>query len=408
MYKIRDTKELLSLLHKNKDFIGAVFENSQYKMNINNALGFIDEDELDNLENNEIVEVFQNDVMLSEHLVKFLESSLADGFDEEIYDYKNIFIKVDNFIKLYYQTEEQKGDTSTYINKIQRILRRIPSNLLSSFRGMKYHIDITYRSAATSEAKIQEMRDYKKMFDELYLTLNYVQKELKKNHGFFSHAGSEHLIQQEVYINKYILEIRDSIIKTNHDIITYIKDTEKSVKFYKHITDLKELNNRKELREFTNFYELVMQGSKEPLLSGFSKSLKKDRDIKLYPDFANEDEFEERYENSKRKTSITAKLEASEVSIDDVFLKNESITIIDYNSYLYSYLESKETDKSFLEYFKEREPTLNESRLLQAYLSVVILNADVLYFTEYYEKIGQHDCISVYPLTKNQGNFYAN
>ncbi len=408
MYRIRDTRELLSLLNKNKKFIAAAFESSQYKIDINNTLGFVDEDELDNLENNEIVEVFQNDVLLSEHLVKFLESSLADGFDEELYDYKNIFTKVDNFIKLYYQVKEQNGDADSYVSKIQRILRRIPSNLLSSFKGMKYHIEFTYRSAATSEAKVQEMIDYKRMFDELCLTLEYVQKELKKNHGFFLYAGSEHLMQQEVYINKYILEIRDSIIKTNHDIIAYIKDTEKNVKFYKHITELKELNNRRELRERTNFYELVSASDREPVLSGFSKSLKKDREIKLYPDFAYDEEFEKRYESLKIKTSITKKIEASTESIEDVFFKDESISIVDYNTHLYSYLDDESAERSFLEYLREKEPKLSEPKLLQVYLSIVILNADALYFTENYEKIGKHECISVYPPTKNQGNPYAN
>ena len=408
MHKIRDSKELISLLNKNKDFISSTFESNQCKLNINNALGFLSEDELENLKNNEIVEVFQSDVILSEHLVKFLESSLIDSFDEELYNYNNIFNKIDSFTKLYYQVNEQNGDVSNYVNKIQRMLRKIPSNLLSSFRGMKYHIEFTYRSAATSEAKVQEMKDYKKMFDDLYSTLEYIQKKLKKNHGFFLYTGSSHLIQQEIYINKYILEIRDSIIKTNHDIITYINDTEQNVKFYKHITELKELNNRKELRELTNFYEVINSVDKEPILNGSLKWLKKDGQIKIYPDFAHEDEFERKYENSKIKTSITKKLKASDQSIEDAFLEDESVVIFDENIYLYDYLKEEKINKSFLEYLKEKKLKFDDLKLLQTYLNVIILNADSLYFTEHYEKIGKYDCISVYAPSIEQGNIYAN
>lgn len=400
MLRVRSVQELIKLLNQNKNFINTVFESTHRQININNALGIVENEILEELEENNLIEIYQNEVLLSESFVKFLEAHLIDSFDEELYDYKNIFLKISKSIDLYYISTESNGDIDKHLRAIHRHLRRIPNNLLDSLKSLQRHVEFTYRSAATNKEKLEELKGYNQSLDEFYKTLDFISNKLKEYRGFFQTIDNSAIEMQRTRLGSYVLSIRDTLISLTQTVIDYIKDTERSIHFHKHITELKELSDRKEIRSKTNIYDLVFNTSKDPLLSGFTKVEKKNTQIKFYPDYAYEEEFVERYKSNKEQLVQTQKIEVFSEPIDEDYLSSDEIVIVNYSGILYEYLEQENYNKSFLDYLKQKEPDLQGVELLTAYLDTIISNAEELTFTEDYEEIAGYDCVSAYPLSK--------
>ncbi len=384
------------ILKQNRNFINAVFENGHRQMNINSALGLIGNEVLDELDSNGLIEIYHNEVLLGENLVKFLEAHLIDNFDEELYDYKTIFTKISKSISLYYTAKEESGNTEKHVRKVYRHLRRIPSNLLDSLKSMQHHVEFTYRSAATNKEKLQELKGYNEMLEEFYFTLDFISSKLKDHKGFFSYVKDDALNLQRVRLGDYILTIRDTLITTTQTVIDYIRDTEKSIHFHKHITELKELSDRKEIRNKTNMYELVFYTKSDPILSGFTTVEKKNTQIKFYPDYAYDEEFASRLKERKERIELTKKIKSFTGPVDAEFLEDEVIDIINYSGILYEYIEDATQQKSFLAYLKIKEPGLDGVELLSAYLDTIISNSEELVFTKPYEDIAGYRCMSAY------------
>jgi len=401
MFRARNVLELLAILKNNRMFINALFESSHRQMNINSALGLIDEESLEELEHNALVEIYHNEVLLGDNLVKFLEAHLVDNFDEELYDYKTIFAKISKSIELYYIATEERGDVQKHLKNIHRHLRRIPNNLLDSLKSIQHHVEFTYRSAATNKEKLHELKGYNEMLSEFYETLDFISRNLRAHTGFFSSVDDMALELQRIRVGDYILTIRDTLIKITQMVIDYIKDTQKSILFHKHITELKELSDRKEIRSKTNMYELIHNTKKVPLLSGFTTIEKKNTQIKFYPDYAYEDEFANRLKSRKSKLVFAQKVSLSSEPIDLDFIEDDEVVIINYDGILYDYLEDDTLTQSFLSYLQSREPDLKGTELLAAYLDTVISNSKELTFATPYEEIEGYNCFSAYAATRS-------
>ena len=403
MSRARNAIELIITLNQNRDFINAVFESNHRQMNINSVLGLIDYETIEELEAHGFLDLYNNEVLLSDNLVKFLESFLIDSYDEELYDYFTLFKKISQSVELYYSSIKSAGDTQKHLRNIHRYLRRMPSNLLDSLKSMQHHVEFTYRSAATAKEKLQELKGYSEMLDQFYRTLDFISIELKKHMGFFSYVNDSAIDLQRVRLGDYILRMRDTLIKTTQTVLDYIRDTEKSIKFHKHIVELKELRDRKEIKDKTNMYELIFNNTKDPLLSGFTVVEKKNTLIKLYPEYAWEDEFKQRILQRKNEIPDIGKIEPSSLPIDMDFLRDDETIIINYSGILYDYLDKKYNGQSFLTFLREKEPELTPEELFAAYMETIISNAGELIFSEPYEQISEYDCISAYPAyaTKN-------
>lgn len=399
MTKARNFIELISVLRTKKDFLNAVFESRSRQMSLINARNLLDDISLEELEANNLIEIYNNEVLLGEHLTRFLEAQLVDNYDEELYDYKNIFLKITQSIELYRTSSELSGDTHKHTRNIHRHLRRIPNNLLDSLKSMQHHVEFTYRSAATNREKLQELKGYNEMLDEFYETLEFISRNMRVNLDFFEQINDNAINLQRYRVGDYILTIRDTLIKTTQIVIDYIRDTERSIHFHKHLVELKELSDRKEIRNKTNMYELIYNSKQEPLLSGLSIVEKRNVQIKFYPDYANEEEFEQRYLASLNKPKVIEKKATSNEPIEDDFLDEAVIVTVDYSDILYEYIDAQEQEGSFLAYLQHREPELGGEELLAAYLDTIISNSQELIFTQENEMIYGYRCMTAYPIS---------
>lgn len=404
MNKVRSTTELLNLLRANREFISSVFESSHRELDMRSVSSLIDSSSLEQLEANNLVEIYENELLLGGHLVKFLEAHLVENFDEELYDYKNIFLKIEKSIELYHTSTQVGGDVSKHKRNIHGYLKRVPTNLFDSLKSMQHHVEFTYRCAATNIEKLQELKGYNEMLGEFYEALDFISRNMRLHANFFEKANDTALELQRVRIEHYILTIRDTLIKTTQTVINYIRDTERSIVFHKHLIELKELSDRKEIRSKTNMYELVFAAKREPLLSGLSVVEKRNVQIKFYPDYAYDEEFEQRYKAEQERPNIIKKKATSQEPIEDDFLEEAEILTIDYSAILYEYLDGGKQQKSFLSYLQEREPQLNAEELLSAYLETIITNSQELIFSYESEKISNYRCMTAYPLANGENS----
>ncbi|MDD2790555.1 MAG: hypothetical protein PHU40_07825 [Sulfurimonas sp.] len=399
MTRARNFLELISVLRTKKDFLNAVFESKNRQMSLSNARNLIDDISIEELEANNLIEIFNNEVLLGEHLTRFLEAQLVDNYDEELFDYKNIFLKISKSIELYRTSFEVSGDAHKHTRNIHRYLRRIPNNLLDSLKSMQHHVEFTYRSAATNREKLQELKGYNEMLDEFYETLEFISRNMRVHLEFFEQINDNALDLQRFRVGEYILTIRDTLIKTTQIVIDYIRDTERSIHFHKHLVELKELSDRKEIRSKTNMYELIFNAKREPLLSGLSVVEKRNVQIKFYPDYANEEEFELRYLASLNKPNMIEKKANLNEPIEDDFLEEAIIVTVDYSDILYEYIDAKEQEGSFLTYLQHKEPELDGEELLAAYLDTIITNSQELVFTQEDEMVYGYRCMSAYSIS---------
>ena len=403
MTRARNFIELISVLRAKKDFLNAVFESRNRQMSLVSARNLLDDISLEELEANNLIEIYNNEVSLGEYLTRFLEAQLVDNYDEELYDYKNIFLKITQSIELYRTSYELNGDTYKHNRNIHRHLRKIPNNLLDSLKSMRHHVEFTYRSAATNREKLQELKGYNEMLDEFYQTLEFISRNMRVHLEFFEQINDNAINLQRFRVGDYILTIRDTLIKTTQIVIYYIRDTQRSIHFHKHLVELKELSARKEIRSKTNMYELIFNSKREPLLSGLSVVEKRNMQIKFYPDYANEEEFELRYLASLNKPKMIEKKATSTEAIEDDFLDEDIIVTVDYSDILYEYIDDKEHESSFLAYLQHREPELDGEELLAAYLDTIITNSQELVFTQEDEMVYGYKCMTAYPITNTTG-----
>lgn len=358
-----------------------------------------DYETVDSLESFGVIEIYENEVMLSEQLVRLLESHLIEGYDEDLYDYANIFEKIERSIGLYYKSTESNGDSQRHLKEIHRELRRMPNNLLDSLRSIQRHVEFAYRSAADPTEKVQELSGYSKSLDRFDATLFFIRNELKRHSGFFNHVDEPTLNTQRIRLSEYIRNIYDTLISITQSVIEYIRRTNENILFHKHIVELKELRDRRAMSEETNLYELLRYPEKFPLVAGLSKIEKQNLQIKLYPDYAYESEFERRLAGRQDALLNLGKAEVLNVPISDEMLCSDKVSIANYAGILDDYLAKDGSQETFLAYLCKRKPELSGIELLEAYMSTIIFGAESLTFIDgQYEQIGNYDCIATLPL----------
>ena len=93
--RAKNVVELLKILHSNSALLSAIFESNGRQMNINSAIAMSDSDTIAFLESYYIIEIFNNEVILNDQIIHMLEAHLIDGYDENLYDYVEIFKKID-------------------------------------------------------------------------------------------------------------------------------------------------------------------------------------------------------------------------------------------------------------------------------------------------------------------------
>jgi len=400
--KFRSFQELLILLKKHMSFIDAVFNSNHRQMHIVGASGMIGEDDLNMLEEMEIVDYYKSYVLLNESIVQFGERYLIDDYDEELLDYGIIFNKIDIAVNNYHKSIEMGDSEQKHLSSIHRQLRRIPRNLRDSLKAVQRHVEFTYLSASSREEKLRELQGYEQMLSNFHEKIDVVEHGMERHESFFRLCGDDALLLQQSRVLEYVVDARSTLIRTSDQVRTYISETVRSIERYRHIVKLKEMKDRKELLDNTNFSDFGLSEGKRPILNSFTDGMKRYRDMKIHPEFQYDypDEFEallQRY--SQNLPNIESKISIAG-PIDEELIRSNVINIIDYEDILEDYIAQDRIEFDFLTYLMNREPQLCNNELVDAYAGAISSGMDLVENCGKYVTIGDFDCLIVYPKGK--------
>ncbi len=390
MHSIRNVSELVRQLNKNSNFIEAIFDSNNRQMDMANALDRVSEETLDDLESMGFIEIYRDTVMLDDNVTAFFESILVDGYDSDLSDYDEIFKKLKNQIELYYAALSASSDTSRHTNAIHRILRKMPKNLISILENLRKQVEFTYKSTQQVEIKIQELSIYKDSLHKLDDTIDKIQHNLSIQSSFFGKINDAGITIQHIRLKDYLKRINNSLLQIMQEVVVYITKAELNAEFHQHISNMKELINKKELIENSNIEELT-SGERTVLASGFNIVTKKNRNIKLHPDLA--DDFIGLIVKASDELSKKNTPKISEPLSDEMLDEEES----EDKSYIFAvfdFIESK-SDATFLEYLKEWDSSLQDRELLNVYLELITSDNDGLIFTGEEEHIDGYMCATI-------------
>lgn len=391
--RAKNVVELLKILHSNSTLLSAIFESNGRQMNINSAIGISDSDTIAFLESYGIIEIFNNEVILNDQIIHMLEAHLIDGYDENLYDYVEIFKKIDASISKYYNTSQNGGDPTRHLRDIQRELQRMPRNLLDTLRGIQRHVEFTYRSASSAQEKLQELTSYNESLLRFEAKLKFIRDELSRFRGFFTHVGDTAILLRRMRLRTYIVDISNTLIQLNSNVVEYIRKTNENIRFYKHLVELKELRDRREIMDKTNLYELIYESQQEPLLNGYATVERPNYTIKLHPDYSYEDEFEQKVLSRGSVSKSIGKIESTNVPIDNSLFIDETIEVLSYAALLDGYVMS-DSRQNLLEYIQTSYPDIDDEALLEVYLSAAVFGERYLEFSEEdMQIIATHMCI---------------
>lgn len=400
--KFRTFQELLTKLKNHMNFIDAIFNSNHRQMHIVSASGMIDEDDLNMLEELEIVDFYKSFILLNESMVQFGERYLIDDYDEELLDYGIIFNKVDIAVNNYHKSIEAGDSEQKHLSSIHRQLRRIPRNLRDSLKAVQRHVEFTYLSASSREEKLRELQGYEQMLSSFHEKIDIVQHGMERHESFFQLCGDDALMLQQSRVLEYVVDARNTLTHTSNQVRAYISETVRSIERYRHIVKLKEMKDRKELLDNTDFGDFGSSEGKRPILSGFADVMKRYRDMKIHPEFQynQPDEFEallQRYSHNLPDIESAISIAGP---VDEDLLHHNVIDLVDYEEILEDYIEQDRIEMDFLTYLLEREPQLSDNELVDIYAEAISSYMELLENCGRYVAIGDFDCIVVYPKGK--------
>lgn len=395
---LTNVSSIISILNKNRDFFDAMFDKRHSSISVLEAESYLkNSDILEELESKGLVEIYHDEARLCDSMVAFYESILIEGYEQELYDYAELFKKIEEYISTYYRRKKSEQSVDKQVRDIFVTLRKIPNNLMATFEQIRRHVEFTYKEVIGPTDKKEELVKFKNSLERLSNTLSSIQRQVKLHNGFFEEVNDSQIRLERIRLNETIKNIRNSLGKLISDVISYIAKAEESAKFYSHIQDLVELIDNRDFLNFTNVTDII--STDKAALCKMNAIPIKHKNMKLHPEYAYEEEFSSRYKNLSNELDIKPLTKAKPTELDATFLNKSIESSIDYDAILNEYL-SDNTEKTLLEYIFEFEVDANLELLVDSYLNLIIANEAYLFFTNSYREIDNRLCIEVKKLSQ--------
>lgn len=263
-------------------------------MNINSAIGMSNSDTISFLEDYGIIEIFNNEVILDDQIIHMLEAHLIDG-----YTMKSLWLRRNlqknryfNFKILQHLRKRRGSDTFPDISK--RITADAKKSALDTLRGYSTACRVYVSICFQCTRKASRTYSYNESLLRFESKLRFIWDELSRFRGFFTHVGDTAILLRRMRLRTYILDVSNTLIQLNSSVVEYIRKTNENIRFYKHLVELKELRDRREIIDKTTL-RTDLRVWKRPPLNGYSTVEKPNYTIKLHPDYS----YEKLFENKK-------------------------------------------------------------------------------------------------------------
>ncbi len=312
-------KRLLKILSSERVLLEMLFIKRDGIVSISQVKKFTKEGALEKLIESSLITSDNSVIELDEDLRTFFESILDSSDEIEIGNIGELLDEISSKVALYHQMNSTEIRTR-YIRRIDRILKKIPLMISKSLIKLHQHIHLTYKSADAYEVKKMELQYYKEKLELLIAIDTRIESTLTLEAGFFKNVVPPLTSNLYFDLKLHLTQMRISLVDLQRQVVDYINKVSPDVSFFKHVTRLKELKNRYEIREYTSIDQQVRE-RKTPLALTpkvmFTTLLEKE--------YASSIEFSDFVERWFQKQNVPLQLREKAEAIENAYLDESSV-----------------------------------------------------------------------------------
>ena len=383
---------LLKTLNSNRDILESLFEKRNRTVYIHEVLSDISNEKLRFLEEVELLNINDNIVELDNKVIDFFEEFLDTSSDVSIGDIDEQLENLSHFIGLY-ENEVEFTLKQNSLNRIRRVLKKIPAMILKNLVQLSLHVGLTYKTQSNFKNKVNELEFYQVKLQRLIKIEQKVNKILLIHKGFFTNLYDMELIQLEINLKIKLRELRISLIELQKEVTQYINRILEKISFWQHLIKLKNLKDNYELKEKTNITTLC----EEKLSLSFSNSTLNVK-TQLNSELLYDKEFILKIKKQIQNKKLSKPKQLVSGKIDDIYFDKEKLqkNIINTERLNKEFLQTKYNLFEFIE-FKKFNIDISFDEKVELYCKMLLEFESDYDFTSKHQVSNSTRYLIVYP-----------
>ncbi len=395
MTTFHNITEFFKTLDRERKLLTEVFEKRKIPFKIEYAFDLVDEKEerIDFLLEHGILNRNGPYVELDDQYLQFFETILE--VNEEInISYINENIQQVRQNILYYLQENSADRQYTYLKVIKNTLRKINRISFRNMIDLMRNIDNTFKTEPNYKIKITKLQHYDLKRQDINALLDQTEKLVTTDEQtFFNTAYDEELKQIVTQLRLKMNELRHNSIELQKQIIDFLNQVKYQSKVYEQIKQVKYLKDQFDLKNKSNFIEVIRENKAVVFEVNPSYPLKLSLET-----LQSDDTIEIKQRVAKKvKTGIKPKLPVAAI-IDAEYLHNhtEEEIFINLEEVKNSFSAGGNHLFDFIMNYNFLRPADFEERVT-VYCQVVSIYQDELNITEQYHTHQHVEFAMVYP-----------
>ncbi len=394
MFSFNSITELVNTLAWSKDLLTEMFEKRKsFTYRYDHAVEVIDEVRLETLIELEVIQRNGPLLEINDRFLQFFEQILE--VNEEI----NTATVHENIRTLkqqinYYLQENNSNRKYSYLKAIKTILRKIGVMTLRNIVDLNRNIENTFKTEPTYKIKIDKLENYDQKRKDINALINQTQQLLDGEElTFFKIAPDEEFARIMTRLRLQLTEAHHNLIETQKQIIDFLNQIKYQSRMLEKIRQIKYLKDQFELKERTDFIEVMMRCT-----DVFFESHRPGR-LKLSLDLLQEDQvYATLLKVSQRKKSGVKQLRLLADNISANYLETATAheVFIDPEEIRNSFFSSGEHLFNFLQRYQyPKEMTFAE--IVTLYCQLISLYEDEFVIGGTYGQYDELEYAIVYP-----------
>ena len=394
MFSFNSITELVNTLAWSKDLLTEMFEKRKsFTYRYDHAVEVIDEVRLETLIELEVIQRNGSLLEINDRFLQFFEQILE--VNEEI----NTATVHENIRTLkqqinYYLQENNSNRKYSYLKAIKTILRKIGVMTLRNIVDLNRNIENTFKTEPTYKIKIDKLENYDQKRKDINALINQTQQLLDGEElTFFKIAPDEEFARIMTRLRLQLTEAHHNLIETQKQIIDFLNQIKYQSRMLEKIRQIKYLKDQFELKERTDFIEVMMRCN-----DVFFESHRPGR-LKLSLDLLQEDQvYATLLKVSQRKKSGVKQLRLLADNISANYLETATAheVFIDPEEIRNSFFSSGEHLFNFLQRYQyPKEMTFAE--IVTLYCQLISLYEDEFVIGGTYGQYDELEYAIVYP-----------
>lgn len=259
-------EDFITELYRHRKLLATLFDKRMVSVHTDTIMPMIDNDPqiLERLDRYEIVHAQKSKISLNGRLREFFEDFMeADETIHVLYIQENLEKIREN--QTYFMREPSPQTRERYLLKIKNHLRRIQRITTQNIKTLRRNTDEAYKGATSFDLKREKLNYLRQQRDALEELLRVVNRMLCDELFFRSPADDElnHIVHQ---LKVTLYESKHNLIEIQQQIIEYLNQIQFRAEIMKKVLQLKSLRDKFQLRELSNFYQVVESMEDCPLM----------------------------------------------------------------------------------------------------------------------------------------------